>query len=166
MAKKTKCAHGRPSQLPDKQTKFLSGFWSSWDDARADNDRAIISSFYNDMATQFLQKFGVPTSRPIEEGPAEPGTSTASNGEPVNVDQTFDINALNPALWNIGPNNMRVLHTQVTFPACPSNTQAHPTSSTSADSSVPPSQPSKNDWGRTRSVSLHVQSNYPIFLLI
>ena len=171
MGKKTGRARGRPSRIPDEQTKFLSGFWSSWDDARAENDRTIVSSFYNDVATQFLQKFGPPVPKSAEEASSGivPSTSSAVEQGAADADTnaTFNINALDPTLRNIGPNNTTVPHAQVTFPLQPSppNAQDHPTLSTSAGSSALPSQSPKNDWSRTRSVSLHLD-NLALFIFV
>ena len=166
MGKKTGRARGRPSRIPDAQTKFLAEFWSSWDDARAGNDRTVISSFYNDVATQFLQKFGPPVPRTAEEGFTESDTPNAVSEEPTNNDPTFDINALDPRLRNIGPNNTTVSHGQVTFQLSPPDLDdSAPSTSTSTKPTVHPVQPSKNDWGRTRSVRSLIQSSSFYFSL-
>ena len=155
MGKKTGRARGRPSRLPVEQTKFLASFWASWDDARAGEDRAAISLFYNDVATQFLQKFGPPGAKALEEEASSSKAPGAVGGELPITDPTFDINTLDPTLRNVGPNNTTRSHALVTFPLSPPTSQGETTPSPSTDPPPPASESPKNDWARTRLVCIH-----------
>lgn len=152
MGKKTGRSRGRPSRIPSEQSKFLASFWSSWDDARAANDRAVVSSFYNDLATKYLEKFGPPGGETPTPAATPSGTPNPDIQRPSDVDSTFDINTLDPALRNIGPNNPSTSHASTTLSASPPGAGIiSPPSST-----TPPADPSdvpQNDWGKTRSVS-------------
>ena len=154
MAKKTGCPRGRLSRLPKEQTKFLSSFWSSWDDARAENDRSIVSFFYNDIATKFLEKFGPPGIKLADE---ELDTSEHLNAEAQGSNgthPTFDINTLDPQLRAIGPNNTTTSHASVDPPLPPPVTQDVPSSSSSEDPLPVPSDASQSDWNKARAVCI------------
>ena len=155
MAKKTGRPRGRPSRLPEEQAKFLSSFWSGWDDARAENDRGIVSSFYNNVATAFLEKFGPPG---IKVSAEEPGilesstTETQESSVAVGSESGFDINTLDPELQNVGPSNTSTSHSAAS--TLPPVTQGQPSSS---NTPVPPSSKDpQSDWNKTRSVCLYL----------
>ena len=159
MGKKTGRPRGRPSRLPKEQTKFLSSFWSSWDDARAENDRSIVSFFYNDVATKFLEKFGPPGIKLADE---ELDTSSSLNTEAAGSNgtgPTFDINKLDPQLRDIGPNNTTTSHASVDPPLPPPVTQDVPSSPSSSKDPLPvPSDASQSDWNKARAVCIFSSS--------
>ena len=158
MGRKTKSSRprGRPSRLPEEQTKFLSSFWSGWDDARAENDRGVVSSFYNNVATAFLEKFGPPGIKlPAEESDISGSLTTEAQGSGGAVSSEFDINVLDPQLRDVGPSITATSHSPAS--ALPPVTQGQLSfSNTPVPSS---SEDPQSDWSKTRSVCV-----YPFFL--
>lgn len=150
MRKKTGRNRGHPSRIPEEQTKFLSSFWGGWDEARANRDKNAMSTFYNNVTSQFLEKFGVaPTGTPTVDRDDNDDTVDVS-GPSTEGTSAFDINLLDPELRHIGPSNTVTPPAAITFPAQP------PTSNTQ----VPSSDARQSEWGKTRLVCPHPRPSH------